>query len=378
MASVETVESVQPKAKRPRCGRVTLDVGGEKFATSASTLTSNSHYFAALLSGDWSESGDEELYIDQDPAAFKVLLDYMRSGMIKVAEVNEKVLLLAEFLGMERLVSAAKIRWLVNLGHGPSLSDDCTDADIVAAFDEECGGISEAIGAGLFPTFLAMDSESKYQSDVAELAMTPRPDGGNTLVAREFVGREGLIETQCGVWGAISGLCAKGYVPTDGDTRYVYDCRGEANTTVQYPEQQLQLYRRRRYIHLLPRTENVFAPSGEDRLAKSASARMQYACLIYHMGGEIDAVLAPPEFSKDETVRSDPFGVAVIKPVPPSWVEANGFVQPKGKAAVADFPNFIDLLDDEITKKVEGYIDLPHEWGTIDIVEREILSNVTT
>ena len=56
----------QPKAKRQRCGRVALDVGGGKFVTSASTLTPNSHYFAALLSGDWSDSGDEELFIDQD------------------------------------------------------------------------------------------------------------------------------------------------------------------------------------------------------------------------------------------------------------------------------------------------------------------------
>ena len=239
----------QPKAKRQRCGRVALDVGGGKFVTSASTLTSNSHYFAALLSGDWSDSGDEELYIDQDPA-FKVLLDYMRSGMIQVAEVNEKVLMLAEFLGMERLVSAAKVRWFAHLGRGPNLSDDCSDADIVAAFDKEYGGISEAIGAGLFPSsFLVMNPLSKCQCEVADI-MLRREGGGNALVAREFVGREGPIETECGALGAINGLCSKGYVGvTDYDEGWD-DAR-----------LQLLVLRRRKYIQLLPRTEDVFVPS---------------------------------------------------------------------------------------------------------------------
>ena len=169
----------------------------------------------------------------------------MRSGMIQVAEVNEKVLMLAEFLGMERLVSAAKVRWFAHLGRGPNLSDDCSDADIVAAFDKEYGGISEAIGAGLFPSFLVMNPLSKCQCEVAEIMME-REGGGNALVAREFVGREKPIETECGALGAINGLCSKGYVGVIDYDEGWDDAR-----------LQLLVLRRRKYIQLLPRTRRV-------------------------------------------------------------------------------------------------------------------------
>mmetsp|Transcript_4494 Transcript_4494/g.10080 ORF Transcript_4494/g.10080 Transcript_4494/m.10080 type:complete len:294 (+) Transcript_4494:290-1171(+) len=293
----------------------------------------------------------------------------MRSGMIQVSEVNKNVLLLAEFLGMETLVSATKIRWLVNLGRGPSLSDDSSDADIVAAFDEEYGGISEAIGAGLFPSFLAMDLESKCQYEVAEVAMVQ----GNALVAREFVGREGPIETQCGPLGAINGLCSKGYVRTGKDEIIDDFDRGD-----RFPGVQLQYLRRRKYIQLLPRTEHVFAPSDEDRQVKSTLTRFQYACLIIHMGGQVDAILAPPEFSSDESVRSNPFGVAVIQPVPPCWAESNGFVHSKLDIARVDkqVDKAWEWVHQEIMDKLEGYRS-PHDIGTVEIVEREILSKAT-
>mmetsp|Transcript_4493 Transcript_4493/g.10078 ORF Transcript_4493/g.10078 Transcript_4493/m.10078 type:complete len:303 (+) Transcript_4493:290-1198(+) len=302
----------------------------------------------------------------------------MRSGMIQVSEVNKNVLLLAEFLGMETLVSATKIRWLVNLGRGPSLSDDSSDADIVAAFDEEYGGISEAIGAGLFPSFLAMNPPSKSQSEVAEIAMTPRPDGGNTVVAREFVGREGPNETQCGPLSAVNGLCSKGYVPSCSHVAYDYECRGDEARGDEYPEVQLLLLRRRKYIQLLPRTEHVFAPSDEDRQVKSTLTRFQYACLIIHMGGQVDAILAPPEFSSDESVRSNPFGVAVIQPVPPCWAESNGFVHSKLDIARVDkqVDKAWEWVHQEIMDKLEGYRS-PHDIGTVEIVEREILSKAT-
>ena len=76
--------------------RIVLDVGGTKFITAVSTLTSNSTYFASLLSGNWIESNNgDEIFIDQIPSAFSVLLDYMRRGSIKVDDIGIDVILLA-------------------------------------------------------------------------------------------------------------------------------------------------------------------------------------------------------------------------------------------------------------------------------------------
>ena len=102
---------------------MTLDVGGTKFITAASTLTSNSAYFASLFSDNWNHHDDagDEIFLDQDPVPFEILLAYMRRGMIKVKDVDTNVLALAEFLGMERLLLAVKVRWYCNIGKGPML-----------------------------------------------------------------------------------------------------------------------------------------------------------------------------------------------------------------------------------------------------------------
>ena len=337
----QDTEQQQPQAKRQRRGRVVLDVGGGKFVASTSTLTSNSHNFAALLSGDWSDSGDEELYIDQDPA-FKVLLDYMRSGMIRVTEVNEKVLLLAEFLGMERLVSAAKIRWLVNLGRGPSLADDCSDEEIVAAFDQQYGGISEAIGAGLFQYFLDMNDNA--QEEFADIQIVDCPGGRKVVKAREFIDRDHPIETVCCPVAATNGLISKGYkiIKTVPNT--------------------LQLFSRRKHIHLRPRSESVFVPYYKDLKAKKKHSEVQYARFLHNHEGELLAVLAPPQFSYDERVRSNPFGVAVIQPVHECWGDMHGFQCQAASASAAKIE--FDLHG------VEGVNG--DEVGTMKFVEREV------
>ncbi|EJK67078.1 hypothetical protein THAOC_11936 [Thalassiosira oceanica] len=308
MASVSNPQDPgdQPRAKRRRRGRtLTLNVGGEEFAASASTLTSNSHYFAALLSGDWSESGDDELYVDQDPEAFKVLLDYMRSGMVKVSAVDEKVLLLAEFLGVERLVSAAKIRWLVNMGRGPSLSEDCSDEDIVAAFDREYGGISEAIGAGFFRYFLKMNDEA--QKEFSEIRGIDFPDGGRVYKVREFIDREDPIENECCSVAAKNVMSAKGYEKI------------KSISSIH------QLFSRRKHIHLLSRSDSVFMPYYKDQESRKKKVLNQFAFFLYNHEDKLTTVLAPPELSHDESVRSNPFGVAIIQPVHECWDVMHGF-----------------------------------------------------
>ena len=99
----DDAQEPSPKKQKMLLGssdRITIDVGGTKFVSAASTLSANSTYFASLLSGNWSDTNDgNEIFIDQDPVAFSKLLAYMRRGMIKVEEIDTSVLALAEFLG---------------------------------------------------------------------------------------------------------------------------------------------------------------------------------------------------------------------------------------------------------------------------------------
>mmetsp|Transcript_27954 Transcript_27954/g.59390 ORF Transcript_27954/g.59390 Transcript_27954/m.59390 type:complete len:220 (-) Transcript_27954:545-1204(-) len=64
---------------------INVDIGGQLFRVSKTTLVENSSYFESLLSERWKfdEKDDDEnaVFVDQDPKAFEVLLNYMRSGM---------------------------------------------------------------------------------------------------------------------------------------------------------------------------------------------------------------------------------------------------------------------------------------------------------
>jgi len=66
-------------------GATTVNVGGTRFQTAASTLMTNSTYFASLFSDNWLNSShakedDDEIFLDQDPIVFAKLLSYMRKG----------------------------------------------------------------------------------------------------------------------------------------------------------------------------------------------------------------------------------------------------------------------------------------------------------
>lgn len=94
-------------------GRVILNVGGTNFTTSQTTLTSSSAYFESLFSAEWAQSraglDGEDIFIDQDPEVFRVLLSYMRLGKIKASELTTAVMLQAQFLGMDRLLQAVRV-----------------------------------------------------------------------------------------------------------------------------------------------------------------------------------------------------------------------------------------------------------------------------
>ena len=104
-------EQAEPRAAR-RTDRIVVDVGGTRFATSASTLTSASEYFERLLSPRWCAEPPEEIFLDRDPEPFKILLTYMRTGLLELPKDNQslarRVMVEAEFLGMQSFIDSVK------------------------------------------------------------------------------------------------------------------------------------------------------------------------------------------------------------------------------------------------------------------------------
>ena len=105
-------EQAEPRAAR-RTDRIVVDVGGTRFTTSASTLTSASEYFERLLSPRWCAEPPEELFLDRDPEPFKVLLTYMRTGLLELSKddpsMARRVMVEAEFLGMQSCIDCVKV-----------------------------------------------------------------------------------------------------------------------------------------------------------------------------------------------------------------------------------------------------------------------------
>lgn len=74
-------------------GKVRLDVGGCHFTTSLTTLTSEpGSMLAAMFSGRHELEKDDEgrVFIDRDPKAFGVILDWLRNGHLPTALLNPK------------------------------------------------------------------------------------------------------------------------------------------------------------------------------------------------------------------------------------------------------------------------------------------------
>ena len=60
---------------------ITVNVGGRRFTTLQSTLTSQSSFFAGMLSGAWPEQACQingELFVDANPDPFNHILNYLR------------------------------------------------------------------------------------------------------------------------------------------------------------------------------------------------------------------------------------------------------------------------------------------------------------
>lgn len=146
-----------------------LNVGGTKFQVSKTTLIENSSYFEALLSGRWREGDDEpggEIFIDQDPAAFDILLTYMRCGLVHMPREDlylaKKTLMLAEYLGINGFLITVKAVTVKNISRrGEYLSDEVSEA---AQFDSRFGSLRLAVEKEILPIcFFPPDDGLKIQ-----------------------------------------------------------------------------------------------------------------------------------------------------------------------------------------------------------------------
>ena len=314
-------EGQPPPAKRQRrslgaSDRVVLDVGGTKFITSASTLTSNSAYFASLLSDNWIEpdNGEDEIFIDQDPVPFKVLLAYMRRGVVMVDDINIDVLLLAEFLGIERLLLAIKVRWYCNIGRGPVHT---TDDEIAEAFDQEHGGIMRAISSGLFQYFLKqndVDAEKEFAMVRIISSEAPTPGAPLRLLYKlKEVGKSGTEHVIGAVHGALNGLHLKGYTHYENKLRTTKD---------------IYTFSKRKHETMGSGATDIFIPNNDKRGQQRNNHVKQFAIVgtAENENRAAKMIGAPAEFDEDESVRSDPLRIAVLMDPDPSWLEDNGFV----------------------------------------------------
>ena len=288
-------------------GPITINVGGTKFTTAKSTLTSNSTYFASLLSGNWSESSDNEIFLDRNPSAFGKLIEYMREGMIKVVDIDESALTLAEFLGIERLLLAVKIRWYCNIGRGPVHS---TNEEIAAEFDQRYGGIRNAISSGLLQLFRQRD-DVNAEKDFAILRIY-KNISDDSAISHLVKEAEDLFH-ECGsVTAALDGLHLKGYSVHEKQL----DAISKAKETYTFS--------RRRHSTLHSDATDIFIPGDDERNHKENGNSKQFA--LYMMNGDSgsEIILAPSEFHEDdEDIRSVLSGTAINNKG--QWLEDKGF-----------------------------------------------------
>ncbi len=322
------MSSVGAMPRRGATDRIVIDVGGKKFLTVALTLTSNSTYFASLLSGDWRESADGEdgIFLDRDPVAFGKLLDYMRMGMIKIEDVDTNVMILAEFLGLDRLLLAVKVRWYCNIGKGPVTAE--SDVAVAALFDTVHGGISKAISDGLFPLFLKQD-DVHAEKDLA--VMTVYTDDMQVIVHEIVNGNPGPTIGCGGIFGAVNGLHRNGYTFPGNRLRRDF--------ALQHRES-IPFSRRRHSGMRIGDATSIFIPPSDEIDRRRANAAKQFAVYIMNEAEHQVCIIAPAEFIRvageevDEVNDiSNPYSVATIQEEEEDelylWLERHNFTTPE-------------------------------------------------
>ena len=110
----------EPPTKRSRPSRVVLNVGGQRFQTTALTLCSSSSSYFTSLFGDTGDalgghSDEDEVFIDRSGAVFTHVLQWLRSASLPAAVQGDAMLLTdlrveAEYFCLDALVSACQER----------------------------------------------------------------------------------------------------------------------------------------------------------------------------------------------------------------------------------------------------------------------------
>eukprot|EP01006_Ploeotia_vitrea_P047159 TRINITY_DN67099_c2_g2_i4.p1 TRINITY_DN67099_c2_g2~~TRINITY_DN67099_c2_g2_i4.p1 ORF type:complete len:318 (+),score=63.42 TRINITY_DN67099_c2_g2_i4:83-1036(+) len=81
MKESETTDNPAKQQNNSNNGKIRLDVGGTKFTTTVTTLTSApDSYFAAML--NFNDQQTEEFFIDRDPSLFNILLNFLRNDQV--------------------------------------------------------------------------------------------------------------------------------------------------------------------------------------------------------------------------------------------------------------------------------------------------------
>ena len=297
--------------KRTLADRLNLDVGGVKFTSAVTTLSSNSAYFAALFSDNWSSenNGMDEIFLDQDPDAFRKLLAYMRQGMIDVSDVDKNVLLLAEFLGVERLLLAVKIRAYRNLH--PRIAP-MSDEQIANWFDKKYGGIRGALSSGVLPGSLTEEMVLQKEFAVMDL----EPEGGN--MRHDLVDISIDINTSqtpdlagIHIIGALNWLNHHGYVKHETQL----NTRSRSGRTMTFSRTK-PMYRNR------PGADDIFMPVVKPQ---PKSWRKQFAMLLVDEFTSRFIIHAPSEFHRDTIEHGNLSATAIIEE-DGAWLERNRFV----------------------------------------------------
>ena len=200
------MEASPTKRTRRASDRVLLNVGGTTFATTSSTLCASSTYFAALFSREWAE--EDDIFLDRDPDAFKILLSCMRNNSILLPERDQdlcaRVLLEAEFFGVSWLLRDVKHRALRHepysvAGRGsfsgwdpdePANKDILKDPERAAEkFDELFDGLRGALRTGVLPSRFFKQADPFQDKPVVRQLVPAGPgdrvvfDDGNMQVA---------------------------------------------------------------------------------------------------------------------------------------------------------------------------------------------------
>jgi hypothetical protein len=196
---IATAMSFKKRAREAECSevasdRVSLNVGGMVFETSVTTLTGTSLYFAHHFSGVWKTM--RQVFLDLDQDSFKVLLSCMRHRTALLprddADLFRRVLLDAEFLGCEFLLTEVKETVQRNRGKPAPVT--------AQSFDADYGTLADAFRAGALPKlFFGPPSEPIRQilpageHDRLDLMSSRSCDGPivKRVIAYALVGSEG-------------------------------------------------------------------------------------------------------------------------------------------------------------------------------------------